>query len=81
MHVTHVNHIHLHLNIVISFTLLEGTYKKGLVILVVTSCTQYKKDIKHIGLSIFLQPPQYLIIIVNRFGNNDGMTKIKQQHD
>ena len=35
---------------------------------------QGKKDTEHIGSSKFLQPPQYLIIIVNRFGNN-GTTK------
>ena len=48
----------------------------ALEILVVKSCPQCKKDTKHIGSSNFLQPPQYLIIIVNRFDNN-GMTKNK----
>ena len=55
---------------------LQELIKQGLEILVVKSCSQCKKDTKHIGSSNFLQPPQYLIIIVNRFGNN-GTTKNK----
>ena len=83
MHVTHVNCIHLHSSVVILSTLpplhgasLQELIKQGLDILVVKSCSQCKKDTKHIGSSNFLQPPQYLIIIVNRFGNN-GTTKNK----
>ena len=55
---------------------LQELIKQGLEILVVKSCSQCKKDTKHSGSSNFLQPPQYLIIIVNRFGNN-GTTKNK----
>ena len=55
---------------------LQELVKQGLDILVVKSCSQCKKDTDHIGSSNFLQPPQYLIIIVNRFVNN-GTTKNK----
>ena len=59
---------------------LQELIKQGLEILVVKSCSQCKKDTKHIGSSKFLQPPQYLIIVVSRFGN-DGTAKIKHyQH-
>ena len=49
---------------------------QGLEMIVVKSCSQCKTDTKHIGSSNFLQPPQNLIVIVNRFGNK-GMTKNK----
>ena len=77
MHVTHVNCIHLHSSMVILHRAsLQELIKQGLEILVVKSCSQFKKDTEHIGSSNFLQPPQYLIIIVNRFRNN-GTTKNK----
>ena len=55
---------------------LQVLLKQGLEMEVYMSCSQCRKDTKHIGACKILQPPQYLIIIANRFDNNGIMTKI-----
>ena len=71
-------------NNVVNITVLHGAslqelVQQGLEILVFKSCSQCKKGTEHIGSSNFLQPPQYLIIIVNGYGNY-GTTKHKIKH-
>ena len=58
---------------------LRELLKQGLDMEVYKSYSQCKKDTKHIGSCNVLQPPQYIIIVVNRFDNkNNGiMTKNK----
>ena len=55
-----------------------GIINAGSVYESLKSCVKCKKDTQHIGLNNFLQPPQYLIIVVSRFENKCGtITKNK----